>query len=74
MTRGPWRSCAIAFVGLVFLSGIFTALLSQPLAQAANPVFVQARSKQITTGTVNSLAFTQRERRREPHRRLRGLG
>jgi glucose/arabinose dehydrogenase/chitodextrinase len=28
------------------------------VAEAANPAFVQARSKQITTGTVNSLAFT----------------
>ena len=57
MTRGPSRSCAIACTGLVFLCGIM-ALLSQPVADAANPAFVQARSKQITTGTVNSLAFT----------------
>src|SRR3954469_7851749 len=58
MTRGRWRSCAIACIGLVFLCGIVTTLLSQPVADAANPAFVQARSKQITTGTANSLAFT----------------
>jgi glucose/arabinose dehydrogenase/chitodextrinase len=58
MTRGPWKSCATAFIGLVLLCGIVTALLSQPVADAANPAFVQARSKQITTGTANSLAFT----------------
>ena len=58
MPRGPWKSCATAVIGLVFLCGIVTALLSQPVADAANPAFVQARSKQITTGTVNSLTFT----------------
>lgn len=57
MTRGASKFCAAAFVGLILLSGIVTAVLSQPVAEAANPAFVQARAKQITSGTVNSLAF-----------------
>lgn len=58
MGRRSRTSCVAAFLGLVLLCGIVTALLSQSSADAANPAFVQARSKQVTTGTVNSLAFT----------------
>jgi glucose/arabinose dehydrogenase/PKD repeat protein/fibronectin type 3 domain-containing protein len=58
VTRGASKFCGAAFVGLVLLCGTATALLSQPVAEAANPAFVQARAKQITSGTVNSLAFT----------------
>jgi glucose/arabinose dehydrogenase/chitodextrinase len=58
MTRGARKFCVSALLGLVLLGGILAALLSQPTAEAANPAFVQARAKQITTGTVNSLAFT----------------
>ena len=58
MTRGHLKSCAAAFIVLVVLCGIATVLRSQPVADAANPAFVQARAKQVTTGTANSLAFT----------------
>jgi len=58
MTRGRLKSCATAFIGLVLACAVATAVLSQPPADAANPAFVQARSKQVTTGTVNSLPFS----------------
>jgi hypothetical protein len=37
---------------------VVTALGSRPVAGAANPAFVQGRSKQVTNGTGNSLAFS----------------
>ena len=48
----------LAFVGVIVGSALLLELLSLPWAGAATQAFVQARSKQITTGTVNSLAFT----------------
>ena len=46
------------FVGLLVVSGLLIGLLSLPSIDAATQSFSQARQKRITSGTVNSLAFT----------------
>ena len=45
-------------VGLLVVSGALIGLLSLPSVDAATGTFGQARQKRITSGTVNSLAFT----------------
>ncbi len=45
-------------VGLLFISGVLIGLLALPAVDAATGTFVQARQKRITSGTVNTLAFT----------------
>ena len=56
--RKVHRSRWFRSVGLLVVSGVLIGLLALPAVDAATGTFVQARQKRITSGTVNSLAFT----------------
>jgi glucose/arabinose dehydrogenase/PKD repeat protein/fibronectin type 3 domain-containing protein len=58
MTRSLKRRKTMVFWSAAVTVAVVSSLLSWPMASAANPAFVQGRSKQVTNGTGNSLAFS----------------
>src|SRR5215204_2857192 len=63
--RRRWRAVWV----LLVVAALIVPKLAEPAAAAvATPAFVQARSKQTTSGTTNSLGLHQGQHGREPDR------
>ncbi len=53
----PWFRRALAFLVTAALGLLGLPLFAPPASAAATPTFKQVRAKEITSGTLNSLAF-----------------
>ena len=58
MTRSLKRRKTMLFWSAAVTVAVIAALGSRPVAGAVSPAYVQGRAKQITSGTGNSLAFS----------------
>ena len=69
-THPPFHAALRALAALFAVLG-WLAVVDQ--ANAATPTHVQSRAQEITSGTVNNLAFSAEQHGRQPDRRLRAV-